>query len=207
MTFLVIIGVLTAVIGAGLFAVHASRKQWQRARDGVFLLVVGALVFSYAAFIGGWWYEQGVEVTGKTGTLAKEDTVASSATSSTASSSSAQDSASNSGEAVPVEEPITKESQLFPRIAAAQKKQEEKPQPGSIIPVYRQVDPGDAARFIGKGVRVTDNSNITHEAILKELRGPLIIFEKKYHSQGSVIFELKKWEIKKLEVIAWRKAK
>ncbi|MDH5649333.1 MAG: hypothetical protein OEY67_06720 [Gammaproteobacteria bacterium] len=71
--------------------------------------------------------------------------------------------------------------------------------------VYTAIDVANAKDHIGKQFRVTDFTDKSHEAVLKELQGTLLIFEKLYASQGSVQFELESRNIKKLELVTWVK--
>lgn len=73
----------------------------------------------------------------------------------------------------------------------------------SRVQVYKDIDVAKAQNYIGTSVRITDLNNKSHEATITGLRDQMVVFEKSYAGQGSVVFEVKKRDIKKMEAIAW----
>lgn len=192
---------LIPVIGPLTYAI----THLKRSREGLITLVLGVLVIAFDGISSGWWYQvkqspvlaeimqQGkIRITN----LQTETTIEQE-------EPSKEKLADNAGA-------VTQKAQAKKVVAKklVLKRKVRRPvmtviKTEKTVPVYKAIDVQQAQNYIGQNVRVTDSNNKSHEATITGLREQMLVFEKSYQGQGSVVFELRKRDIKKLESIAW----
>lgn len=175
-------------LGPMLFAI----THWRIGREGFALTLVGMLIVGYGTINSDWWYQRKAASKQVTEQLAANAAVDPSDNSATTADDTNQTT-------------DTSGSHLNTSLAAPVQKKAIVKQTSVKELAYRSVEVANASQYIGQNVRVTEISNVSHEAVLKGLKDKKIVFEKQYESRGSLIFELIPRNIKKLEVAYWRK--
>lgn len=202
---------LGVIMTAGLILPFYVLKHWKDARDSVLLIAGSLFVFAWSAYADPAWVFQmrdtlKKELVDETRGLPLPQLPAG------ADSNSATPGQSATGsQRAPAADPELSQARESLQKAIQQKKITSAPPPEVLEhmkavkqtskEVYTRFPIDQAVDHVGKYVRVTDENGVVHEAILKELRGPVLALEKEFAAGGKAVFEIKKRNIKTFEVL------
>lgn len=198
---------LGVVMTAGLILPFYVLKQWKTARDSTLLILGSLVVFAWSAYSEPGWFFGMQDAVKKE--LARFDRTPVAPLPAAAGSDDAKNAGSATGK--PEKDAQLEQAKESLQKALQDKKDKNAPPPEvlehmkavktdekaaySVIPVEQAID------HVGKYVRVTEKSGTVHDAILKELRGPVLALEKEFAAGGAAVFEIKVRNIKQFEVL------